>query len=78
MRRFPTVPGAPAPLAHATDAQHGPRRWLGVMFNCCHVYGRMYRNPQNTRYEGLCPNCGAKVHARIGPGGTNRRFFETT
>ena len=51
-------------------------RFLAVWFRCCHVYGRMQRNHAQTAYEGRCPRCGAKVHARIGPGGTSRRVFE--
>lgn len=59
------------------DNGKGPRRkFLAVWFRCCHVYGRMYRNAQGSRYEGRCPACGAPVHAIIGPGGTSQRTFE--
>ncbi len=51
-------------------------RFLAVWFRCCHTYGRMYRNADETAYEGRCPRCGAAVHALIGPGGTSRRIFE--
>lgn len=61
--------GAPAPGSPA-------RPWLGVWFKCCHVYGRMYRDDAGVRYRGRCPRCGAEVGARVGPGGTSRRFFE--
>jgi hypothetical protein len=54
----------------------GPRRrFLSVWFRCCHVYGRMYRNPQRTAYLGRCPRCGAPVQALIGPEGTDQRVF---
>lgn len=53
-----------------------PGRFLSVWFRCCHTYGRMYRNAQQTQYVGSCPKCGARVSASIGPGGTNRRMFE--
>ncbi len=54
----------------------GPRRkFLSVWYQCCNVYGRMYRNPEATAYEGCCPKCGAAVHALIGPDGSNRRMF---
>ncbi len=55
----------------------GPRRrFLSVLYQCCHVYGRLYRNKDATAYVGRCPGCGGPVHALIGPGGTNRRLFE--
>jgi hypothetical protein len=52
------------------------RRFLSVWFRCCHVYGRMYRNRDETAYEGRCPRCGGAVYALIGPDGTDRRIFE--
>jgi len=54
------------------------RPWLSVWFNCCQTYARIYRNREKTAYEGRCPRCGCDVRARIGPGGTSRRTFETT
>ena len=57
----------------------GPRRpFLAVWYRCCHAYGRMYRNREMTHYEGRCPRCGARVTARIGPGGTSQRLFQTS
>lgn len=56
----------------------GAKRWLGVWFRCCHVYGRMYRAPAGERYVGHCPKCGSEVGARVGEGGTSRRFFEAS
>jgi hypothetical protein len=57
---------------------HDSAKWLGIHFRCCNVYARIYRSPDGRRYEGQCPGCGAPVHARVGQGGTSRRFFETT
>ncbi|MGP1346383.1 MAG: hypothetical protein ACTS3F_06930 [Phycisphaerales bacterium] len=53
------------------------RSWLGIHFNCCHVYGRLYKSRDGTRYSGMCPRCGAALHCMVGAGGTQRRFFET-
>ena len=67
-----------SPPAAAEPARPEPRRkWLSVWFNCCKSYGRMYINRQGTGYRGQCPRCGATVRARVGPGGTSRRMFET-
>lgn len=54
---------------------HTGRAWLGLLFECCHAYGRIYRSADGTRYEGRCPRCGAPVSVRVGPGGTPARFF---
>ncbi|MGI9014967.1 MAG: hypothetical protein ACR2GY_12060 [Phycisphaerales bacterium] len=58
-----------------SETSTSQRPWKSVWFQCCHTYGRMYRNRDATRYEGRCPRCGARVEAIIGPGGTNQRMF---
>ena len=51
------------------------KRFLGILFQCCRVYGRVYTNETETAYEGRCPRCGMKVRVPIGPTGTEQRFF---
>jgi len=51
------------------------RRFVGVNFACCDVYARIYVNPEQTAYEGNCPRCAKRLTLKIGPGGTNSRFF---
>jgi len=54
------------------------RKFLGVFFSCCHVYGRLYQNKQGTAYVGRCPSCLRSIKVPIDPNsskGTNRRFF---
>ena len=54
----------------------GGRPWIAVTWKCCSVYSRIYRNRAGTCYEGRCPKCGKAVKARVGPGGTDNRFFQ--
>ena len=51
------------------------RPWVGIRFACCSVYARIYRNADATAYRGSCPRCGARVALRVGPDGTEARFF---
>jgi len=51
------------------------RKFLGIHYKCCNVYSRTYANRQQTAYTGNCPRCGKHVHIKIGPEGTNTRFF---
>ncbi len=51
------------------------RPWVGIQFDCCGVYTRVYRNKEHTAYAGRCPRCCRSINLRIGPGGTESRFF---
>ena len=57
----------------ASDA--GSKAFLGVHFTCCDVYARVYPNRERTAYVGHCPRCAKRVDFKIGPGGTDARFF---
>lgn len=52
------------------------RPWLAVHWRCCNVYSRVYRNRTGELYQGGCPRCGRPVRVRVGPDGTDARFFE--
>ncbi|MBN2716451.1 MAG: hypothetical protein JXX14_11400 [Deltaproteobacteria bacterium] len=54
------------------------RPFLGIMFDCCHVYVRIYRNKQGTAYEGHCPKCFKRIRIRVGKGGSSSRFFNVS
>ena len=59
----------------AQDGKRKPRSFLGIYFECCRVYGRLYQNAEGTAYAGGCPSCGKRLRVAIGDGGTGRRFF---
>lgn len=56
-------------------AEAEKKRFLGVLFECCNVYVRIYANQARTAYTGACPRCGKRVEVKIGPKGTDSRFF---
>lgn len=58
-----------------TNDQKTGKRFIGVKFDCCHVYTRIYVNKEGTAYEGRCPGCLRKVCIKIREEGVNCRFF---
>jgi len=54
------------------------RPWVGIHFECCGVYLRVYRNREGTAYQANCPRCGLPVRLRVGPGGTSERIFRAS
>jgi hypothetical protein len=73
-----TFDAASDPLGDAPsrngEAQTG-RKFVGVKFECCATYARIYLNREQTAYVGNCPRCAKQVRLRVGPGGTDARFF---
>lgn len=50
-------------------------KFLGILFDCCNVYGRIYKNKEGTFYQGRCPKCMRLLKIKVGDGGTTSRFF---
>ncbi|MDR1962471.1 MAG: hypothetical protein LBQ50_01680 [Planctomycetaceae bacterium] len=70
------VLGSPVSSSDIENPNKTGRRFIGVKFNCCGIYVRIYINRDGTAYEGRCPKCFKPVKIKIGTGGTNHRFFE--
>ena len=51
------------------------KKFLGILFECCNVYRRVYINKELNAYEGRCPQCYRKVKVLIAVDGTPQRFF---
>ncbi len=52
-----------------------PRPYLCILFECCNVYARVYRRPEQAFYHGRCPKCLRPIHLRVARDGTAERFF---
>lgn len=57
------------------ESPSAERPWVGIVFECCQVYARVYRDRSATTYQGRCPKCLRQVRLRVGSGGTDLRFF---
>jgi hypothetical protein len=66
---------SPGPALGASSVRHESSRFVGIHFVCCDVYSRVYANRERTAYVGHCPRCAKRVSLKIGPGGTDSRFF---
>jgi hypothetical protein len=53
------------------------RKFLGVMFECCNAYARVYLNRDGSAYAGRCPRCTKSVRFKVSAEGTgsDRRFW---
>jgi len=52
------------------------RQFVGIIFDCCNVYQRIYMNKSKTSYVGYCPRCCKKVEFKISPYGSKDRFYK--
>ena len=52
------------------------KKFLCILFECCNMYGRIYKNKEETFYQGRCPKCMREIKIKIAEGGSNQRFFK--
>ena len=57
------------------DESPKQRPFIGVLFECCHVYTRVYANKERTAFVGWCPKCAKKLEVEISPTGSTERIF---
>jgi len=77
-----STPGLPPNERRSRDSRRdygqsnkSARPFVGVQFECCSIYARIYCNAGGTAYVGNCPRCAKKIELKIGPGGSDSRFF---
>lgn len=58
-----------------TEKKENKAQFLGIMFNCCKIYGRIYKTRDGKAYAGHCPKCLRPIRIKVGEGGTETRFF---
>ncbi len=51
------------------------KKFIGILFECCNVYRRIFINKDGNAYEGRGPLGYGKVKVTIGSHGTDQRFF---
>jgi hypothetical protein len=52
-----------------------PRPFIGMHFDCCNVYRRIYLNRDGTAFFGHCSRCLRPVRLPVGPGGSSDKFW---
>lgn len=61
--------------ASGHDRDDAARPYLGIHFECCGVYVRVYRRRGATRYVARCPRCLRTISFPVGRHGTRARLF---
>ncbi|MCH8881921.1 MAG: hypothetical protein IIA41_00320 [SAR324 cluster bacterium] len=51
------------------------RPYLQILFECCQVYQRVYKDRSGRFYLGRCPTCLRQIRFRVAPHGSPARRF---
>ena len=70
-----SLPNSTRDSSHGQANEPKSRPFLGIRFDCCRTYGRIYRSDMGMYYQGRCPKCMKVLTVRVGSGGTSKRFF---
>ncbi len=66
-----------AVITDAAAAKTG-RPYIGILFECCGAYMRVYRHPGRPEYRARCPRCLRPVRLRVDKDGTDARLFRAS
>ncbi len=59
----------------ARESDGKKREFVGIFWECCKVYSRIYLNSRGTAFVGWCPKCARRVQMNISQSGSKSRFF---
>ena len=62
-------------MSTQTETSFTGRPYLQVLFECCGVYQRVYRDRGGKFYQGRCPRCLRQIRFLIRPDGSPARGF---
>ena len=56
-------------------AKRQKQNFVGIIYSCCKIYGRVYLPPGKAVVFGFCPKCGARTEIHQSPTGSTNLFF---
>ncbi len=58
-----------------SESSFTDRPYLQILFECCQVYQRVYKDRSGQFYLGRCPRCLRQIRFRVARDGTPARRF---
>lgn len=53
------------PRSNRPKGGDGAKPFLGVLFECCNIYRRIYLHHSGAFYFGQCPKCGRSIRFEV-------------